>query len=80
MRVRVRWIRSIGRTRAKSLMDQRLRDPSPADYHWAAGAGAEMSELELAEQLSMSKTPVREALARLGSKDWSRPFRAGDIG
>ena len=28
--------------------------------------GSEMSELELAETLSMSKTPVREALGRLG--------------
>jgi DNA-binding GntR family transcriptional regulator len=32
----------------------------------AIAPGREMSELELADELAMSKTPVREALARLG--------------
>lgn len=36
--------------------------------------GAEVSELELAEQLSMSKTPVREALARLGLEGMVEAF------
>jgi DNA-binding GntR family transcriptional regulator len=36
--------------------------------------GTEVSELELAEQLSMSKTPVREALARLGVEGFVEAF------
>lgn len=36
--------------------------------------GLEVSELELAEQLAVSKTPVREALARLGIEGFVEAF------
>lgn len=36
--------------------------------------GLEVSELDLAEQLQMSKTPVREALARLGIEGFVETF------
>jgi len=52
--------------RGKSLMDQAYAILRQRIITGQLAPGAEMSELELADQLSMSKTPVREALARLG--------------
>jgi DNA-binding GntR family transcriptional regulator len=52
--------------RGKSLTDQAYAELRHRIITGAMPPGSEMSELELADELSMSKTPVREALARLG--------------
>lgn len=50
----------------KSLTDQAYGELRQRIITGQLPPGSEMSELELAEDLSMSKTPVREALGRLG--------------
>lgn len=54
------------RKRNKSLTDQAYEQLRRRILTGDMAPGREMSELELADELSMSKTPVREALARLG--------------
>lgn len=51
--------------RGKSLTDQAYGELRHRILTGSMPPGFEMSELELADQLSMSKTPVREALGRL---------------
>lgn len=50
----------------KSLTDQAYGALRQQIITGVLPPGREMSELELADELSMSKTPVREALSRLG--------------
>jgi DNA-binding GntR family transcriptional regulator len=52
--------------RSKSLTDQAYEQLRRRILTGDMPPGREMSELELADDLAMSKTPVREALARLG--------------
>ena len=52
--------------RRQSLTEQAYAELRRRIITGQMAPGLEMSELELAEELSMSKTPVREALARLG--------------
>lgn len=56
--------RAVGKRR-KSLTDQAYRLLRHRIITGQMPPGLEMSELELADQLNVSKTPVREALARL---------------
>jgi DNA-binding GntR family transcriptional regulator len=50
----------------KSLTDQAYAELRRRIITGVLRPGSEMSELELADELCMSKTPVREALGRLG--------------
>lgn len=54
-----------GRTKKMSLTETAYGALRERVLSGALRPGAEFSELELADQLSMSKTPVREALGRL---------------
>lgn len=56
------------RKRNKSLTDQAYEQLRRRILTGDMAPGREMSELELADELSMSKTPVREALARLARR------------
>lgn len=70
-----RWAPSVGRrfmdlgpsphSRSRSLTDRAYGELRRRIITGEMAPGSEMSELELAETLDMSKTPVREALGRL---------------
>lgn len=60
--------------RGTSLTDQAYATLRQRIMTGEMAPGAEVSEMELAEQLSVSKTPVREALARLGIEGFVEAF------
>jgi DNA-binding GntR family transcriptional regulator len=60
--------------RARSLTDQAYGELRRRIITGIMPPGREMSELELADQLSMSKTPVREALGRLAMEGLVEAF------
>lgn len=63
-----------GRTKKLSLTETAYQDVRTQILSGALRPGVEFSELELADQLSMSKTPVREALGRLAAEGLIEAF------
>ncbi|MDG4889739.1 GntR family transcriptional regulator [Mesorhizobium sp. WSM4887] len=63
------------RSKAKFSLTEKAYNKLRADiFDWTLEPGSEVSESELASRLKMSKTPVREALAKLRSEGFVQTF------
>ena len=62
-------------SRAVPLRDRAYRMLRDAIVTGELEPGAVIRDAELAERVGLSRTPVREALARLADEGWSRPSR-----